>query len=160
MLGAEKSLEGRDRWRVVYRLSTDLHRDPRRIELTQQRTLDPAHPTSGLKGSQGLYGSEQWWQSINSGRIPLVLKTGTISRLYYAGMDSHRKNNSCEVAGDDGRTFHGSVLVDRPAHHSRYKVGARVAYLFAMDEWKAASLLGPEPENSGQLIEVALAKRR
>jgi hypothetical protein len=159
LLATDKGLEGRGQWQVVYRLSNELARNPSRVELTQRLTLDKTQPAMGLKGSQGLFGSEHWWQSINSGRIPLLLKTGTISRLGSAGMDSHGKINSCTIAGDDGATFYESIYVDRPAHHSRYQVGMRVAYLYALDEWKDPAALRATPEG-GILLEVGLSKAR
>jgi hypothetical protein len=146
-------------WRVVYRLANELARDPERVVLTQRLTLDASMPSMGLKGTFGLFGSEEWWQSINSGRMPLKRISGTITGLANAGMDSHGKINTCVVQTGDGSVHYEHLHVDRPADHSRYKAGVGVKFLYALDEWKDPALLGPEATR-GILLETALSRGR
>jgi hypothetical protein len=155
LLVAEKSLGTDPRWRVVYRLSTELESDPQHMKLVQALTLDASRPSMGLKGTHGLFGSPEWWNAINTGVIPLTLQSGVICGLSSAGMDSHGELNTCALRTDDGATIHQGIYVNAPGDHSRYKVGFAVAYLSAMDEWKTPS---KPPDMAGILLEVALSR--
>lgn len=141
---------------MVYRLSAALESDPERVTRTQALTLDASRPFMGLRGTHGLFGSAKWWNSINTGLIPLVTHRGVICGLASQGMDSDGEINTCVLRTDGGSRMHHGIYVNDPGDHSRYKVGFAAAYLFAMDEWKHPSSHGPEP--SGVLLEVALSR--
>jgi hypothetical protein len=61
-----------------------LRRDKQRIEAGQKATL-----TSwkfGIMRTHGVFGSDEWWQKINSGRLHVYRLSGVIKQLYTGGM--------------------------------------------------------------------------
>lgn len=56
--------------KLVYQLSEELRKNPRLVELAQAMTLENSKPFAGLKGTYGLYGSEESWSNIRNGVIP------------------------------------------------------------------------------------------
>ena len=72
--------------KLVYLLSERLRADPEYMTSAQAMTLNCDKPLLGLKGTHGLFGSSQWWISIEQRRIPLLFVSGIILRAYVAGM--------------------------------------------------------------------------
>lgn len=140
--------------RLVYTLAHKLIRHPEYIAKAQRLTLDNSRPHMGLKGSYGLYGSDEWWQAIYQQRMPLRFVAGTISRTYYAGMDSDRRHNSYELTLADGTSHHESFLADDAADLAHFTVGKRVYAVYALDELKQSH--GSTPY-SLMPVEIALA---
>jgi hypothetical protein len=62
--------------KLVYQLSVDLAENPASMYRIQKTTLDESKPLIGLKGTYGLYGSDEWWNNIINGVIPLVYRSG------------------------------------------------------------------------------------
>ncbi|RYE40871.1 MAG: hypothetical protein EOP24_39275 [Hyphomicrobiales bacterium] len=81
----------------VYTLTEDIKADPSQVEKAQALTLNRNKPNMGLKGTYGLFGSPQWWDSINCRRMPLRFISGTILRLSEAGQDSKTGVNNTMV---------------------------------------------------------------
>lgn len=67
--------------KLVYLLSEELKADPEYVSLTQALTLDKSKPYVGLNGTYGLFGSQEWWDSINQGKMPLLSLSGVIKKL-------------------------------------------------------------------------------
>lgn len=68
-----------DEWVKVY----DLAEDEETIRLVQQATLNTED--FGLVPEIALFGSDEWWQAIQDGRIPIHEIHGVISRVFMSG---------------------------------------------------------------------------
>ncbi|MET3391545.1 hypothetical protein [Variovorax atrisoli] len=142
-------------WRV-YTLTTELESDPRQVELAQALTLNPDKPRMGLKGTYGLFGSPQWWDSINRRKMPLRFISGTIVEVYEAGQDSKTGQNN-EMVLDlslGGRESFG-IYTNNKKQVKLFCPGVTVLMVDALDEYKRAEHDGPR---SGITLEVAIGK--
>lgn len=87
-----------------------LREDCEYIAKVQAASLNPK--PFGLKTTDGLFGTEQWWHNVETGVIPLIRLTGTITRLLRAGM--HKETESFEMLTSDGKNFqYDCVAADR-----------------------------------------------
>lgn len=66
--------------KLVYLLSEELKADPEYVSLTQALTLDKSKPYVGLNGTYGLFGSQEWCDSITQGKMPLLSLSGVIKK--------------------------------------------------------------------------------
>ena len=137
---------------IVYRLSTELKREPELVQLAQALTLDAARPLLGLKGDHGLYGSDEWWENIRAGLIRSETRNGVIQRLYRAGMDSGPKPNSFEMICDDGTVWNESIRAN-VGDRNLYQVGNIVRAVYIHDRRKAPDRAG------GQFVRILIEIR-
>jgi hypothetical protein len=101
---------------IVYRL----REDGRSIALAQQVTL---YSAEGLKPTHGLLGSDQWWENIAVGILPMHTLLGTISRVYMTG---HNDFPEFEVLSDAGELSSWVRESSSPELDDMYRVGRRV----------------------------------
>jgi len=83
------------RRRAEMQLAYDLRKDMRHIKHVQKATLETER--YGIVQDHGLFGSEDWWQAIQSGALPVQTIKGRISRVYMSG-----HNDFPEFEVDDG----------------------------------------------------------
>jgi hypothetical protein len=133
----------------VYYLTDELRSDPRKVELAQALTLDASRPRMGLKGAYGLFASDQWWDSINTGRIKLRRVTGTVSRVYEAGQDRTGTPNTITLTMPDGSSADVGIYVNNKRDAKLFRVGCKVELVYALDRLKA-------DYGSGRYLEIAL----
>ncbi|KES11282.1 MULTISPECIES: hypothetical protein [Snodgrassella] len=123
--------------KLVYLLSEELKDNPEQIVMTQSLTLDKSRPNMGLKGTNGLFGSKEWWNSIKQGKMPLLHVSGVITRTYVAGQDPSSVDNAFSLLLDDGSEVEESIY-----NYINYKdkklfqKGAKVEIIYAYDELK------------------------
>ncbi len=67
--------------RTIYLLSKMLEEDPEYMKKVQNLTLNESKPYLGLKGTFGLFGSEEWWKNIEANIIPQREIKGTIIKV-------------------------------------------------------------------------------
>ena len=129
----------------VYLLSEELKENPGRIALAQALTLDKSKPCMGLKGTYGLFGSQEWWSNIEEGKMPLLLLSGVIQRTYIAGQDSSSKENSFSLLLGDG-SIREEIIYNHTREEDRrlFVVGSRVEIVYAFDELKPGAVDGEE----------------
>lgn len=145
----------------VYDLERELKEDPEQVALAQALTLDKGRPLMGLKGSGGLFGSAEWWDSIITGRIQTKVVSGTIERTYFAGQDSRWGDevNSFTMKQDDGSLIDESIYTNERRDAKLFVPGARVFVAYALDELKAQ----PGPNGGVNyldiVLEVAISRR-
>ena len=114
--------------KIVYSLRDD--RDY--IAKVQAASLSPK--PFGLKATDGLFGSEQWWRNIEAGIIPLIRFSGTITRLVRTGM--HNESESFEMLTPDGTSFKYDCIAADRRDRKLYRVGSRVELSFVRQELK------------------------
>lgn len=122
--------------KVVYLLKDELKYDPEYVALTQALTLDSSKPYMGLNGTYGLFGSKEWWESIQKKRISLKFISGVIKRSYVAGQDYSLYNNTIEVLLEDGSVQDIGIYVNKEEDDSLFKVGHVVMAVYVLDELK------------------------
>lgn len=135
----------------VYSLAAELERDPDQVAQTQALTLDTSRPNMGLKGTEGLFGSPQWWESIRSGAIPSIQRSGVIQRVYTVGQDPTEMPNEIEVLCSDGQQLKEGIYVNSERDIVHYQVGKRIDIRYALDELKAL-----QPSGQKNYLEVVL----
>lgn len=145
--------------KIVYRLSTELREDPEQVQIVQTLSLDNGKPFAGLKPAHGLFGSDEWWESIGSGRIRTIHVTGTIRDLVFAGQDARWGSsvNSFHLELDDGTVSIKSICTDKKRDRKLFRVGAKVSCWYALLELK----LQPAPDGginyADTLLEMAVS---
>ncbi len=140
--------------KVVYTLAAELKRDPAYMRDVQAASLDNDRPLMGLKATHGLFGSDEWWESIRSGRIRTVHVTGIIRELIFAGQDARWGDsiNSFELETEDGTLVLESVYVQNKIDRKLFRVGAKVSCWYALQELKRQ----PGPDGGVDYAETVL----
>lgn len=148
----------------VYELAKELATNPARVSTTQALTLNAEKPLMGLLGDSGLFGSKEWWLSINEGRIEVRVYKGIIQRLYIAGQDADEdEGNDFEYLCEDGNVRRASCVANDDTDLRLYRIGATVELAYALDKLKK------QPARDGKLnfaevllevsVELALENR-
>jgi hypothetical protein len=143
--------------KVVYLLSEELKQDPEYILLTQSLTLDEARPNMGLKGTHGLFGSREWWSSIEQRKMPLRFLSGIIKRAYVAGQDPSPLNNTIDLLLDDGTVQAVGIYVNDDKDTDFFKVGHMVSIVYALDELKPGAVLNFGQKYNQIALEMAVS---
>lgn len=130
--------------KVVYRLRDELHTDPEQVRLAQALTRDPSQPLTGLKGTFGLFGSQQWWDSIEQGKLPLLRVSGIISDLYVEGQDEAEDEKGMDLTLGDGSIHSESVYANKSEDVRLFQIGCKVDIVYVLDELKQQP--GPDGE--------------
>ena len=145
--------------KLVYTLAEELKRDPAHMRGVQAASLDNDRPLMGLKPIHGLFGSDEWWESIRSGRIRTVHVTGTIRELVFAGQDARWGDsiNSFELEKEDGSTLLESIYVQEKADRKLFRVGAKVSCWYALLELKRQPAPGGGIEYAETVLEMAIS---
>lgn len=140
--------------KVVYALRDDLKSKPDYVAEVQALTLNREKPLVGLKGTHGLYASDEWWESIRSGRIETKVVSGTIHELFFAGQDSRWGDqvNSFRLKLNDGRTVEESIYANQKSDRRLFVVGATVFIAYVLEELKSQ----PAPDGSVNYVESVL----
>lgn len=104
-------------------MTTDyqLRRDKQRIEAVQEATL-----TSwkfGIMRTHELFGSDEWRQKINFGKLRVHLLSGVIKQLYMGGM---RDTPKFVVRSDEGDDSHWPRAANSEHLSRDYAVGSAV----------------------------------
>jgi len=141
----------------VYQLSQELAEDPDQVVKAQSMTLNTARPLLGLRGSHGLFGSKEWWSSIAAGVIPVVLRSGTITDMYFPGRPGEYKVKDFEYVGDDGVARSETCRANAKSDLSLYQVGGRVGLAYARDELKKQPAKDGSTNYAGILLEVVVS---
>lgn len=143
--------------RLVFELAEELRRNPKRIEITQALTKNPSKPTMGLKGTHGLFGSEDWWNSIAARKMPLLFLSGTIKRAYVAGPDEG-EIDTIDMLLDDGSVRSVGIYVNDDDDLRLFCPGHRADIVYALDELKQRAPDG-SVNHSKVALEMAVSTR-
>ena len=125
------------KFKLVYQLKTELSKNPEYVQQVQRLTSNADMPRSGLKGTNGLYGSDEWWRNIESGVILTGTAVGTVLDIGAAGFpEEKRPKTEMHVRLVDGTDEGWTMRADDPQDISLYKVGGEVMIFYALDELK------------------------
>lgn len=143
--------------KTVFLLSEELKLNPERVALTQALTLNKSRPMMGLKGTNGLFGSSEWWNSIEQRRICLLFISGTIKHAYVAGQDPSPFNNTIDLLLDDGSIQQIGIYVNNDQDANLFKVGHVASIVYALDEMKAQPDVNGGVNYSRTALEMAVS---
>lgn len=145
--------------KIVYSLRDELRENPQLVAQVQALTLNRQKPDMGLKGAHGLYGSDDWWQSIAAGRIKTQVTSGTITELFFAGQDSRWGDevNSFRMRLEDGSIVEDSIYPTLKSERRLFVVGAVVSVVHAFDKMKQQPRFFGRPNYLKILLEMAIS---
>ncbi|WP_199236504.1 hypothetical protein [Ramlibacter sp. WS9] len=123
--------------KVVYRLADELASDPKQVALAQQLTLDASRPYMGLKGTHGLFGSEEWWKSVERGLIQKWRVSGIIRRAFVAGQDPEEPINAVDIQLESGEMVTEGIYATDSRDQALFAVGHQMDIVYVLDELKA-----------------------
>jgi hypothetical protein len=114
-------------------LAYDLRQDSRRVTAVQNATVTTDR--YGIVPDHGLFGSDEWWQAIESGVIAVNQLEGTVSRVYMSG-----HNDFPEFEVDDGNS---KTRWERYGEESEYLEGQHVVIEFVQTKSRFSQELQP-----------------
>jgi len=122
--------------------------------------LDPRKPLFGLLGAHGLFGSEEWWESIRTGKIRTEVVRGTIVELCFEGQESRWGDevNTFRMQLADGSEFQEAIYGRLEEDRRLFRVGATVCVAYARDAWKRPAADGTT-DHAWVLLEMAVSRR-
>ncbi|MGF1688951.1 hypothetical protein L4C36_20105 [Photobacterium japonica] len=143
---------------LVYSLREELKHDKKNMEFAQKLTLDESKPLLGLKGKYGLFGSDEWWKSIENKKIPLEYVSGIIKKCYVTGQDRGGVNNTVDLILEDGTEKTIGIYVNHKDNIKKFIPGVVVQMVYGFDELKK------QPSRDGKInylripLEVAISQ--
>lgn len=143
--------------KLVYLLSAELKADPEYVSLTQALTLDRSRPYVGLNGTYGLFGTQEWWDSINRGKMPLLFLSGIIKRAYVTGQDPSDFNNTIDLLLDDGTIQSIGIYTNQEEDSDFFKEGHITSIVYALDELKPEAMLNFGQKYNQIALEMAVS---
>ena len=156
-MGSEVQRDG-DARKIVYDLHVELSRNPEKIRHAQMLTLNGKKPFLGLRGSHGLFGSEEWWENIRLNNITTESLFGTIIEVYSAGMNADGTPNTMVLQLHDGGTVELPIMVHDLRDLELFRLGNKVNFLYALDELKVPSGPGGDGRYSRITLEIAVSQ--
>lgn len=141
----------------VFQLSEELKKNPERVTLTQALTLNQSRPNMGLKGTYGLFGSQEWWDSIEQRKMPLLFLSGIIKDAYVAGQDPSEINNTIDLMLDNGSVCEVGIYVNDELDIKLFRVGYRADIVYALDEMKKQPDVDGGINHSKTALEMAVS---
>jgi hypothetical protein len=114
-----------DRMKVIYDLQNDLWR----IEQVQKASLSP-EPV-GLKATHGLVGSEEWWDNIERGRLPIHF--GNIAQLWAGRSGDYPE---VEITGLNGEGSRWLCPIDCDVAQRELKIGRAIEISYVAQQFK------------------------
>ncbi len=142
--------------KLVYQLSEELKNDPEQVAKVQALTQDSSRPF-GLKGAHGLFGSDEWWENLRNGILPVRHVSGVIKRLFISGQEKGREANTFDLLLDNGEVHTESIFVNSEKNRQLFKVGSQVEILYALDELKMQPSQGARINYSEIVVEMAVS---
>ena len=137
--------------KTIYTLKSELAADPGQVAAAQALTLDASRPF-GLKGTYGLFGSDEWWKSIKDGLLDQTVLSGVITSLQRVGM--HNESQEFVMRLDNGGSYAYDTVADAKQDIKMYIVGKKARVVLVRDPWKNPS--ASRGTHSEIVIEIAV----
>lgn len=118
---------------IVYQLKEDL----RLIQQVQRATL--ATDKFGIEPTHGVFGSNEWWQNIESGRLALHRLSGKITKVYMSGMGPVGDWPEFTMVSDTGEESSWTRMMHLGGHDELYRVGAPIEIDFVWQQHRPKS---------------------
>jgi hypothetical protein len=142
--------ESQVEWQTVY----DLHDDPDHVPAVQRATLTTRE--FGIEPTHGLFGSDEWWQQIARGTLPLETLKGTITRVYMGSMgDWPEFEMTC--ANGSSHAFTRFQTLDDGSRDDLYRNGRSIEVSFVWQECRHEAPEWGLPRRSPCVINIRIA---
>lgn len=115
---------------IVYRLKEDHHR----IDQVQRATRTTE--SFGIEPTHGMFGSDEWWQNLESGQLPLHTLRGTIKNVYMGSMGDWPE---FKMLSDTGEESSWTRWLQSAEQDQFYRVGARIEIDYVWQQSRAKS---------------------
>ena len=119
-----------------------LKRDEKRSAKIQRASLAPVG--YGYEQTNGLFASPEWWQSIESGSLPIHKISGVITRTLMSSMNDWP---SCEVTSDEGEVTKWTREAQDATLAQLYRVGARIEIQYVIQKFRREFFAGQKMED-------------
>lgn len=113
---------------TVYRLRERI------AEISQMQEASLSHPFLGLKATHGLIGTEEWWNNIAAGALPLHSVRGVVRGLWLGMYHSEPGSYLLELV--DKTYFSGMTGLDADESASKFTLGRYVEVDYVIQELK------------------------
>ncbi|MFZ6713385.1 hypothetical protein [Undibacterium sp. TC9W] len=144
------------KFKLVYQLERYLQEHPDDMRDVQLLTLNDEKPYAGLKGVQGLYGSDEWWTNIRNGVIPSEQVTAQISDIFAVGFPGdNNPATELQLLLTDGSYKLLTMKANDPKDFKLFKIGCQIMTFHAFNELKNPSSYFGKPYPI--LIEIAVS---
>ena len=143
--------------KTVFSLKERLKKDSAQVAEVQEVTLRKDYTLpGGLKGTHGLFGSDEWWSNIANGTAPVVRLEGTIEKVYFEGM--HNDGRGFAMRNADGSTYAYSCVANDKRDLSLYKEGKRIVLTYVVEDLRnPIEVVGrPDERTSDTILEIAI----
>lgn len=114
-------------WVTVY----DIRHDAERVRHIQEATLN--RPGFGLVPEPALFGSDEWWQAIDDGRVTATVEEGVVSVVRWGSMGDWPVWHFRSADGTESEWT-------REGDYTRYVDGLRARITTVITRWKADSM--------------------
>lgn len=123
---------------LVYHVRDKIRKDPNYIKKVQALTLNELRPMHGLKGTYGLYGSFEWLNNLESGKIPRKEISGIIQRIYTTDMDNGNIPDTMDIELKDiGKIVKQGIFLNNESDINLFMVGKKVEIIYYIEDMKA-----------------------
>lgn len=122
---------------VVYNLKADqpfIDQVQRATRLTKNFGIEP---------TDGMFGSDEWWERIESGSLPVQTLKGTIKEVYMGSTGYCPEFKMVSEAGEESRW---SRMVHSAEQDRFYRVGARIEIDYVLQRLRTKSFFSPGAE--------------
>ena len=130
---------------IIYQLK----HDQRRIDQVQRATRTTEN--FGIEPTHGMFGSEEWWQNIELGRLPLHTLKGRITKVFMGSMGDWPE---FKMVSDAGEESSWTRMMHSAEQDERYRVGARIEIDFVWQQHRPKSF--DHGEKTVQVIEIRI----
>jgi len=139
--------------RIYWLKDDDAAYSPRAIQKSREMSLSSDSPY-GVVAEFGLYGSEEWWENIQCGKIPTRITEGSVIGLFEEGQDRSGVPNLVEIETLDGCRVKRSIRFSNEPESEHLKVGSNIKIVEIIQRLKAPSLSIDRDGTISKLIEV------
>jgi hypothetical protein len=112
---------------IIYQL----RRNQKFIDQVQRATLTTKE--FGIQQTHGLFGSPEWWENIETGKLMTHFVRGVIQRVH---MGSQNDWPMCEVLSDDGEISKWTREMQDFSSDSIYRIGAKIEIDYVLQKSK------------------------
>lgn len=91
----------------------------------------------GLTGTNGLYGSDEWWANIKSGKIPTECIDGKIVKIVEDGQDKSGVPNTVVIRCNDGVERKSPIYLLNNNDAAQFVSGRRLRIVNALEVLKS-----------------------
>jgi len=118
---------------IVYQLKED----QRLIQQVQRATRTTEN--FGIEPTHGIFGSDEWWQNIESGRLALHTLKGKITKVYMSGMGPKGDWPEFKMVSDTGEESSWTRMMHLAEQDQLYRVGAPIEIDFVWQQHRPKS---------------------